>query len=213
MNNTAKFARLVAVSVSAVWAAALFYSGVELDGHARRVLAYLPSAIGFLVVAFDLWLWKIPGVAHIAGRPRIYGTWKATLRPSSDSHIPPGGNRGPIIGAMVIEQTFWTTSVRFHTDQSSSKSSTSAIAPDTDSRQSKSFYFTYSNQAKQEHNARSYPHHGTTLLQIIGAEPKSVQGTYWTDRLTAGDVKLELIDRSTSHAQADALLAVQRAGN
>ena len=150
MNNTAKFARLVAVSVSAVWAAALFYSGVDLDGHARRVLAYLPSAIGFLVVAFDLWLWKIPGVAHIAGRPRVYGTWKATLRPSSGSQIPPGGNRGPIIGAMVIEQTFWTTSVRFHTDQSSSKSSTSAIAPDTDSRQSKSFYFTYSNQAKSQ---------------------------------------------------------------
>lgn len=213
MNSTAKLARLVAICVSTIWALALFYSGVDLDGHARRALAYLPSAIGFIVVAFDLWLWKVPGVAHIAGRPRIYGTWKATLHPSTGSHIPQGGNRGPIIGAMVIEQTYWTTSVRFHTDQSTSKSSTSAIAPDTDSRQSKSFYFTYSNQAKQEHNARSYPHHGTTLLQIIGSEPTSLQGTYWTDRLTAGDVKLELVDRSTSLTQSDALSAVLRVGN
>lgn len=167
----------------------------------------LPHAI--CIAAMVRPLWKIPGVAHIAGWPRIYGTWKATLRPSSDSHIPPGGNRGPILGAMVIEQTFWTTAVPFHTDQSSSRSSTSAIATDIDSRQSKSFFFTYSNWAKQEHNARSYPHHGTTLLQIIGGEPKSLQGTYWTDHLTAGDVNLELVDRSTSRTQTDALSAVQ----
>lgn len=209
MNSTARLARIVAVAVSGVWAAVLFFSGLDLDGDFRRGLAYLPSAIGFFVVAFDIWLWKVPGVSRLTGRPHIYGTWKATLTPAAASRIPQGGNRGPINAAMIIEQTFWTISVRLHTKQSGSASTTAALTPAVESKQSKTLYFTYSNRARQEHNERSYPHHGTTALHVTGIRPKTLDGTYWTDRLTAGDIVVERVSAATDLSSAEALATIQ----
>ncbi|RPE84870.1 hypothetical protein EDF28_0812 [Curtobacterium sp. PhB137] len=210
MNSNAPFARRIAVTVSAIWAAVLFLTGLDLDYDLRRLLAYVPSLVGFAVVVFDLWLWKIPGVSKITGRPRIYGTWQAKLTPNANSRIPERGNWGPIIGAMVIEQTFWTMSIRFHTDQSSSSSTTAALAADSESKQSRSLYFTYANKARQEHNERSYPHHGTTLLQVTGLDPQILEGSYWTDRLTAGDITLTLVDRRVDRSASEAVRLAQQ---
>lgn len=210
MNSNAKFARRIAVTVSAIWAAVLFLTGLDLDYDLRRLLAYVPSLVGFAVVVFDLWLWKIPGVSRVTGRPRLYGTWQAKLTPNANSRIPEGGNWGPIVGAMVIEQTFWTMSIRFHTDQSSSSSTTAALAADSESKQSRSLYFTYANKARQEHNERSYPHHGTTLLQVTGLDPQILEGSYWTDRLTAGDITLTLVDRRVDRSPSEAVRLAQQ---
>lgn len=208
MNSTANLARIIAIGVSAVWAAVLLFTGLDLDWEIRRWLAYLPSAVGLLVVAFDLWLWKIPGVSRATGRPHIYGTWRATLTPNSKSRIPNGGNWQPS-GALVIEQTFWTTAVRLHTDQSTSASTTSVLTSAPDSKQSKNLYFTYANRARQEHNERSYPHHGTTLLHVTGVKPKTLEGTYWTDRLTVGDIVVEHVNSKTDLSATEALDAVR----
>jgi len=210
MNSNAKFARRIAVTVSAIWAAVLFLTGLDLDYDLRRLLAYVPSLVGFAVVVFDLLLWKIPGVSRVTGRPRLYGTWQAKLTPNANSRIPEGGNRGPIVGAMVIEQTFWTMSIRFHTDQSSSSSTTAALAVDSESKQSRSLYFTYANKARQEHNERSYPHHGTTLLQVTGLDPQILEGSYWTDRLTAGDMTLTLVDRRVDRSASETVRLAQQ---
>ena len=212
MNANANLARGVAVAVSAVWAIVLFFTGLNLDDGIRRLMAYLPSLIGVLVVAFDLWLWKIPGVSKMTGRPLVYGTWHATLTPNPQSRIPQGGNWGPIIAAVVIEQTFWTTSVRLHTDQSNSSSTTATIVSATESKQSTNLYFTYANRARQEHNERSIPHHGTTLLHITGITPKTLEGTYWTDRLTAGDLVLSFVNKQVDLPAANALEAVRTHG-
>lgn len=209
VNANANFARGVAIAVSAVWAAVLFLTGLDLDDGVRRVMVYLPSLIGLLVVAFDLWLWRIPGISKVTGRPHIYGTWQATLTPNAESRIPPGGNWGPIVAAMVIEQTFWTTAIRLHTDQSSSASSTAQIVPAAESKQSKSIFFTYANRARQEHNQRSFPHHGTSLLHVTGIKPRTLEGSYWTDRLTSGDIVLRFISKKVDTPAADALRSAQ----
>ena len=150
---------------------------------------------------------------ELPGVPFWYGTWRATLVPSAESHIPPEGNRGPIRAAVVVEQTFWTTAVRLHTDQSNSMSSTSALAAAPDSKQSKTLYFTYASAARQEHSTRSVAHYGTTALRVVGITPGSLHGTYWTDRLTTGDLSLDLIDRKTDRTETDALAAVRDGGD
>lgn len=213
MNANANFARGVAIAVSAVWAAVLFLTGLDLDDGVRRLMVYLPSLIGLLVVAFDLWLWKIPGISKMTGRPLIYGTWQATLTPNPESRIPDGGNWGPITGAMVIEQTFWTTAVRLHTEQSSSASTTAQIVSANASKQSKNLFFTYANRARQEHNQRSFAHHGTTLLHVTGIKPHTLEGSYWTDRLTAGDIVLRFINKKVDTSAADALRAASNLGD
>jgi len=210
MNSNAPFARRIAVTVSAIWAAVLFLTGLNLDYDLRRLLAYVPSLVGFAVVAFDLWLWKLPVVSKIIGRPRIYGTWRAALAPNANSRIPEGGNWGPIVGAIVIEQTFWTMSIRLQTDQSSSSSTTAALITHPESKQSRALYFTYANRARQEHNDRSHPHRGTTVLQVNGIDPKTLDGSYWTDRLTAGDITLTFMDRNVDRPATEAVRLAQK---
>jgi hypothetical protein len=205
MNSTAKVARWTAIGVSAVWAAVLFLTGLDLNDNTRRGLSYLPSIAGLLVVAFDLWLWRTPGVSRITGRPHLWGTWKVELQPSAQACIPEGGNRGPILGAMVIEQTFWTTAVQFYTRESGSSSVSAAIVNKTDSKQAKSLLFTYNNNARQAHSHRSPQHSGTCRLDVTGTTPSSLSGTYWTDRITAGDMTLTLVDRTDDRPRADAL--------
>ena len=75
----------------AVWAAVPYVSNVHLGGDVRHGLTYLPSVVGFVAVTFDLWLWKLPWVSRITGRPHLYGTWRGTLMPSAESQIPPWG--------------------------------------------------------------------------------------------------------------------------
>jgi hypothetical protein len=205
MNSTAKVARWTAIGVSAVWAAVLFFTGLDLHDNTRRGLSYLPSIAGLLVVAFDLWLWKAPGVSRVTGRPHLWGTWKVELQPSNRERIPEGGNRGPIPGVMVIEQTFWTTAVQFYTQESGSSSVSAEIINKSDSRQAKSLLFTYTNSARQAHSHRSHQHSGTCRLDVTGTTPKSLSGIYWTDRTTAGDVTVTLVDRKDDRPRDDAL--------
>lgn len=209
MSSTAKVARWSATVASAAWIAALLLSDLQLDGPLRRALAYVPAAIGLGVVAFDLWIWKWPGINRVASRPRIYGAWAVTLTPVADSHIPPGGNRGPILGALIIEQTYFTLAVRFHTDQSDSKTVTATLVADHDSKQSRTLYATYSNQAQRQHSARSYAHSGTFRLAVHGADPNTMDGIYWTDRLTSGDMTLTRLGGRTDLTRQQALDAAK----
>ena len=137
--------------------------------------------------------------------PSADPTWKVDLQPSTQALIPDGGNRGPIHGVIVIEQTFWTTAVQFYTRESGSSSISTAIVSKTDSRQAKSLLFTYINSARQAHSHRSHQHAGTCRLDVMGTAPSSLSGTYWTDRMTAGDMTLTLVDRKDDRPRDDAL--------
>jgi hypothetical protein len=106
---------------------------------------------------------------------------------------------------MVVEQTFWTTAVQFYTRESGSSSTYAAFVNKTDAKQAKSLLFTYTNTARQAHAHRSYQHSGTCRLDVTGPSPNSLSGTYWTDRITAGDMILTLVDRKDDRPRDDAL--------
>lgn len=199
MNQQANTIRTVAISVSLIWTAILYLSGVDLADTTQRLLAYLPTAAVLLAVAFDLWLWKLPGMNKLTGRPRLDGTWRTNLTPHADSDIPDGGNRGPIQALICIEQTFWTLSVSLITEQSRSQSTAASLAANTESKNTKRLYFTYRNDPKLAHRPRSLAHLGSCQLAVFGHKPARVEGMYWTNRLTMGDLSLDLVDRRTDH--------------
>lgn len=194
-RDQARLIRIVAVAVSAAWGIALYFSGVDLNDSTRRLLAYIPSASVLLAVVFDLYVWKWPGIHRMVGRPRVDGTWRTTIRPHEKSRIPKAGNRGPIQSAVVIEQTFWTISVRLLTAESSSMSEVASLRSHGESREQRLLTYTYRNEPKQEHRPRSSPHRGACEFTVVGRLPQKVSGTYWTDRFTVGDMDLEFVDR------------------
>lgn len=200
MRAQGNVARVVAIGVSATYAIALYASGLHIEDNARRSLAYLPTLAGIGVVIFDLWIWKAPGIIRLVGRPRLYGTWITDLRPHADSHIPDGGNRGPIKAAVIIEQSCWSLAVTMLTEESASHSTSAAIHQNGESRDRRILTYTYANAPKQQYRRRSHPHVGAAKLDIVGMAPSQLSGTYWTDRLTVGDMTLRFLNRRTDYA-------------
>jgi hypothetical protein len=212
MSNPARTVRFAVTGSSAAYALTLYAADVQLDTTTKQVLAYLPAVAALIVLAFDLWLWKWPLIHKAVSRPRIDGTWLSTLTPSEDSHIPPGGNRGPITTAVMIDQTYWSVSATLLSPESRSYSTSAAIRRNGGSRSQAVLAYTYQNEPAQEHRPRSQPHLGASEFHISGRQPEEISGTYWTARLTAGDMHMRLLNRRTDYPNLPAVLADLEAG-
>lgn len=190
--------RITATTASAAYAVALYVSGIHIQAGAKQALSYLPTAITFLVTLWDLWIWRLPVLQRLAKRPWIAGTWSATLTPTAASHIPAGGNRGPIKAYVIITQTFWSIGIRQYTAESRSDSIAAVWSQLADHPDS-TLTYNYANRPRQEFETRSHPHLGTAALDVVGLRPSSITGDYFTDRYTKGDMTLRLVDRTRGH--------------
>jgi hypothetical protein len=195
--------RLTAIGVSAAYSLGLRLSGVKLDSGVKQVLAYVPVLAGVALVVFDAWLWRLAWVQRFLPRPRLDGLWAASLTPAADSHISDGGHWGPIEAYVCITQTFWSLAVRQYTAESRSDSCSSSIARRDDGQRFE-VAFIYQNSPRQEHLTRSPRHFGGCVLDISGRTPTELNGFYFTDRFTKGDMDLRFIDRTSGHGSFSA---------
>jgi hypothetical protein len=187
--------QLAITIVSTVYGAALFMLGIRLTGNVGHLVAYAPTGLGLLAVAFDKWIWRWPFVLPFVTKPLVRGMWFVTISPTPNSRIPPGGNRGPIEGAVLIEQNYFSIHVTQYTDESTSQSTVASIGSVGDSTNQSTLSFMYTNASSLKHRARSPVHDGACQLAIAGDAPTELRGGYWTSRLTAGDLHLTLVSR------------------
>lgn len=181
----------------------LYSLGVGVSDGPKRLVAYLPGALGILLIVFDRWAWRWWCVNWLVGRPIVEGAWLGALQPSPQSRIPTSGNRGPIEAAMVIEQTFFAVHVTLYTRESASQSSGGMICSIGDSSKQKSLRYFYGNEARAEHRHRSPNHEGAAALSIVGDKPQALQGAYWTSRITGGDIEMHLVSRDVDFSTLD----------
>lgn len=189
--------RMTTVVVGAVYTVVLFLSGIKLDSWEKQLLAALPTIAAAAVVLFDRWVWKIPRLLTLHHRPRLDGIWRATLTPHPSGHVPDGGKRGPFETYVVIEQSFWSIAITQFTDESNSYSRTSTFLSHGQSSQ-RTLSFLYDNEPRLEHRERSPRHVGACEITTPQGVPTHLEGYYFTDRFTQGEMTLDLIDRSTN---------------
>ncbi len=206
MDKPVAAVRLAAVVVGAAYAGALYLSGVHLQAGPKQALSYLPTFAVLVVTLWDVWLWRQPFVHRFARRPVLAGTWRATLKPTADSHIPLGGSSGPIEAYTIITQSYWSITVRQYTVESRSESK-AAMWSGGSMSSSKTLTFTFANTPKQELESRSRSHLGTAAVDVVGTQPRILAGYYFTDRYTKGDMTLALFDRSVDHPDFDSAQA------
>jgi hypothetical protein len=183
----------------AAYTAALYWSGVDLDTVPKKLLTYLPGAVALVYAIWDGWLWRAPLLRKASARPIMRGLWRGELRPTADSQIPEGGNKGPIPMYIVVHQRFWSTRIEQFTEESYSKSRSYFWERCTDDS-IESLGFVYENQPRQAHRHRSPRHLGVCWLRIPSKLPTTIEGWYFTDRYTQGDMDFALVDRSSGHA-------------
>ena len=159
-----------------------------------------------LLFAFDHWLWKWSRINEfLAGNRRdISGTWKLTLH--SNWKDPQTGEGVPPIEAyMRIYQTFFRLDMKQMTKESESFSTASNMACSPSGLCEVTVV--YSNDPRSSVRHRSERHFGAFRIRVSGTPVQSIEGEYWTDRTTKGEMifierKSELFDNFKLARQA-----------
>lgn len=203
MGHPARSVRLAVTAATVLYTALLLASGVHLPGIARKAVGFLPTVLGGGVVLFDIWIWRLPGVHRLAGRPRLDGTWLTEIVPRDGSRIPDGTTTGRVETVLVIEQTYWSVAVRQRAAHSRSWSTSAALRPEGDSKTSNVLAYTYRTEPDLDRRDANPPQTGACRLVATGRAPVEITGVYWTDALTAGTVTARLVSRATDTATVE----------
>jgi hypothetical protein len=105
------------------------------------------------------------------------------IDPQTGSGIPPD----PEV-YLIIHQTYWTVSARLITRESKSHSIVASL--DDTGGGTYGLFAIYRNTPRAALRARSPIHHGALMLDISGDPANVLEGHYWTDRTTLGELDL-----------------------
>ena len=183
----ANYVKAIIYTAVAVWAIVLLVTGQKLSSDLLRPLSTVTSVVVLLSIAFELWLWKLPFLhGWLVKRPVLTGTWRAELR--SNWKDASGAAIPPVEGYVVIRQTFLNLSLRLMTKESSSHLVGTEIVCSVDGLYCVSGV--YRNEPRYQDRSHSEIHFGAVWLQVIDTPTQMLQGHYWTDRDTAGEMLL-----------------------
>jgi hypothetical protein len=183
----ATYVKAIIYTAVAVWAIALLLSGQKPSLDLLRPFSTVTSVVLLLGVAFELWLWKLRFLhGWLVKRPVIEGTWRAELR--SNWKDATGAAISPVEGYVVIRQTFLNLSLRLLTKESSSHLVGAEIVCSADGLYCVSGV--YRNEPRYQDRDHSEIHYGAVWLEVIDRPARMLQGHYWTDRNTAGEMRL-----------------------
>jgi hypothetical protein len=152
------------------------------------------SVVFALVLLFEFFLWRFfIFKAWLVKRPLLWGTWRAELR---TDWVDPETNqtKPPIHGFMTIWQTYTRLRLQLYTEESSSK----MLGVELRCEEDGSFTIVgvyrneprYSVRTDSPTRPGSAIHLGALELQVRGDPAHTIEGHYWTDRKTGGEIIL-----------------------
>ncbi|MBE0614866.1 MAG: hypothetical protein IH604_14445 [Burkholderiales bacterium] len=180
-----------------IWTGVLYAYQEQVQSETLRHLSLVITIVLYVVMAFDLWVWKLPFLrGWFVKRPVIDGTWKVEIRslwkdPATGAGIP------PVEGYMVVRQTFSTLSMRLLTAESHSELVGTEIVFSMDGLYCVSGV--YRNEPRLQVREKSPMHYGAVWLRVVGEPTQKITGHYWTDRQTIGE--MDLTDRHVGRFQ------------
>jgi hypothetical protein len=170
-----------------VWGALLFAEGVPLTSRLLQPYSAVVGAVVLVMTAYDRWLWQWSWLRWLPGTPPVLrGTWRGAL---TSNYLPPGSTTQmpPIEVFLTVTQTASTLSIGLLTAESKSESLTCTLSPSPPG--SWTAWLTYRNQPQLLLQDRSRMHHGSMELNVHDSPPRLLDGSYWTDRGTKGQVQ------------------------
>lgn len=194
MKNFRQIKYLIFI-LSALWAIILLAQGVAVPLSFFRPLNYVVLAALVIIFAFDKWMWKWRLIRLIFSitTPDLIGTWKGTLlsnwvNPATENSTP------PINAYLVVTQTYSSINIKLLTRESSSDLLNGTID------ENKGVYRLlgiYLNEPRMSVRDRSQIHFGSIAISVHEGNPPRLEGKYWTDRGTKGEMLFELRIKDT----------------
>ena len=178
---------VILLIAASIWGTMLIVEGVSVSGTWFGPFSTVVGALVLLLSAFDVWAWRLR-LLHgwFVPRPDIRGTWRVEL---FSNWVDPSTNEvvAPIAAYLVVRQTFSTLSLRMLTSESSSELVAAEISRANDGTYR--LAAVYRNEPKLSVRDRSAIHYGAIMLTVQGDPVKDLDGYYWTDRHTRGDLR------------------------
>jgi hypothetical protein len=162
------------------------FTGDSIDQDGLRWLGGVTSAVILAVLAFDLWLWRVPGIRQIcelAGHPTIRGTWRGQLEYERDGDGTPGSTEI----YLAVRQTFSAVSLRCYFPKTRAESwSLTASLVRNDHRHD--LHYIYQQQAPAPDRDRNRPTQGACELAVAGRPVRELVGSYYAERGGSGRI-------------------------
>jgi hypothetical protein len=185
-----------------VWAVSLLVQGQPVPLDYLKAFSYSVSGVSIALFFWERWIWSWRLFQPwLTTRPDLRGTWKGHLVSNWVDPLTRQG-RGEIEGYLVIRQTFTTVDLRLITAESSSITLSGNIVADGAGIQTVAVV--YQNTPRALLRERSPIGHGGMLLHVRGVPVHQLDGEYWTDRQTKGEVTFRLRSKELCHDLAQA---------
>lgn len=206
-NITIKSSVYILVGVSAVtWLLLAYFGGLDLS-KIKDFLSLIPKVVTIdllLIAAFVKWGWKLNCFrGWLVPFPNLNGTWTGAIY-SHWKHPDTDERPAPIPVMLTINQSFFHISCVMHTGEMRSNSYSEGFMIDPD-RQLKQLAYSYASKPRLSVSERSIPHDGTGVFQIIEKPSLKLEGRYWTERLTTGEIILHFYSKETLDEIPDSL--------
>ena len=145
------------------------------------------TIISILSVIFCKWIWKWKVFKNwLVVIPDLNGKWTGVLS-SNWVDSTTEEKISSKITTLIIKQSLFKTSCVVKTDESTSYSILSEFWIDEDNQILRLVY-TYQNEPRQNVQSRSRIHFGTAVLDINLGENEKLEGYYWTNRNSSGEM-------------------------
>lgn len=159
------------------------------DYSVSHLWSDLSSSISITAIfafAFERWLWKLPIFQRwLVPFPSLAGEWQGTISYNWNNT----DNSKDI--NLTIRQTFLRIQIIIETDESKSRSICGSFDIEK-MRGRQHLIYSYLNEPNATVRDRSQIHYGTAMFEFNDTGD-TLNGTYWTDRKSVGDMNLKKV--------------------
>lgn len=158
----------------------------SIDFH--KAITHVSTTISINIVIWMVfigfaWKWKI-FYPWLVPYPNLSGKWEGFVKSNWKEK-----ELEPIPIEVTINQNFFNIQVQIKTNESRSYSIGASFDIDKE-RGFQQLFYTYLNTPKAGVRDRSEIHYGSTILNFDGFKVTNMDGEYWTDRETTGEINL-----------------------
>jgi SMODS-associating 2TM, beta-strand rich effector domain len=174
------------IAATVIWGITLLLQGAPVGLDWLKPYSTVVGILPLVLLVFDKWLWRLR-ILHgwFVKKPNLQGTWKAQLRSTWNEGA---SEAREIEGYMIIRQTYSSIAMRLVTSESSSELIACNISRSDDGLYE--VVGVYHNVPKLLERRHSPVHFGGLILRVLGDLADALEGQYWTDRSTLGEIRL-----------------------
>ncbi len=158
----------------------------SVDFH--KAITHVSTTISINIIIWMIfigWAWRLKiFYPWLVPFPNLSGEWVGTIKSNWKEK-----ELDPIPIEVSIKQNFFNVQVRIKTKESRSYSIGASFDIDNE-RGFQQLFYTYLNTPKAGVREESVIHYGSTILNFDGFKVTKMEGEYWTDRETTGEITL-----------------------